>query len=211
MVHFVPLFKPAQNRNCILDARRSAEDRLEAAFERCILFDMLAVFIERRCADSPKLASSQRWLEEVGRIHRSFCSTCSDERMQFIYKKDNFAFRFDNLAYYRFEALFELAAEFAACNEGPQVKRKKLLILEAVWHVARNDALGQPFDDSGFPYARLSDEHGIVFSASREHLHDTADLLVPSNDRIELAGSRKRREIPRIFLEHLVLFFGVLV
>ena len=63
MVHFVPVFEPAKNRNRVLDRRLVHKHRLEAPFERGVLFDMLAVFIERRRADAVQLSARQHGLQ----------------------------------------------------------------------------------------------------------------------------------------------------
>ena len=59
-------------------------------------------------------------------------------------------------------------------------------------HVAAHDALREPFDDRRLADAGLADEHRIVLGAAREHLNDAADLFVAADDRIELAGARRR-------------------
>ncbi len=44
-------------------------NRLEAALQRSIGFDVLAIFIQGRGADHLKLAARQGRLENVGRVH----------------------------------------------------------------------------------------------------------------------------------------------
>ncbi len=45
---------------------------LEAALERGVLLDVLAVFVERGRADAMQLAARERRLEHVARVHRAF-------------------------------------------------------------------------------------------------------------------------------------------
>ena len=45
---------------------------------------------------------------------------------------------------------------------------------------------------------------------ARQHLNDAADLLVAADDRVELSSARQLGEIASVFLERLVLLFGVL-
>jgi hypothetical protein len=44
--------------------------------------------------------------------------------------------------------------------------------------------LGQTFDDGGLADAGFADEHGIIFGATRQHLHDPFSFACSANDRI---------------------------
>ena len=72
VVHLVALAQPAQDVDRVLHAGLAGEDRLEAARERRVLLDVLAVFVERRGADAAQLAARERGLEHVARVHRAF-------------------------------------------------------------------------------------------------------------------------------------------
>jgi hypothetical protein len=63
MVHFVAFFEAAQDRNRVFYRGLIDQDRLEAAFESGIFFDVFAVFIERRRADTVKFAARQHRFE----------------------------------------------------------------------------------------------------------------------------------------------------
>ncbi len=52
VVRFVTRLESAQDRDRVLDAWLANHDGLEAAFECGILFDVLAVLVERRRADA---------------------------------------------------------------------------------------------------------------------------------------------------------------
>ena len=51
VVHLVALLQPAQDRDRVLDRRLADVHLLEAALERGVLLDVLAVLVERRRAD----------------------------------------------------------------------------------------------------------------------------------------------------------------
>ena len=70
---------------------------------------------------------------------------------------------------------------------------------------------GEPFDDGRLADAGLADEHGIVLGAAREHLNDAANLLVASDDRIELAAARELGQVAPVFFERFVFRFGILI
>src|SRR6185437_12190384 len=114
--------------------------------------------------------------------------------------------RFD-LAEDRLEALLELATVFRAGDERTEIKRQQTLVLEALRHVAVDDAQRQAFGDGRLADARLADQHRIVLGAPRQHLDGAADFLVPANDRIELAVARLLRQVARVFLQRVIGIF----
>ena len=94
------------------------------------------------------------------------------------------------LAQHRLQPLLELAAIFRAGDERAHVERHQLLVLQALRHVAIDDAERQPLDDGGLADAGLADQHGVVLGAPAQHLDGAADLLVAADDRVELALAR---------------------
>jgi hypothetical protein len=71
VVQLVLLLDAAEDRDGVLDGRLADEDRLEAAGQRGVLLDVLAILVERGGADAMQLAAGQGRLEEVRRIHRA--------------------------------------------------------------------------------------------------------------------------------------------
>ena len=98
---------------------------------------------------------------------------------------------------------------FAPATIAPRSSATSRLFLQGLGHVALDDPLGEPLDDGGLADAGLADEHGVVLRTAREHLHDAADLLVPADDRVELALAGGGREVGAELLQRLVLALGV--
>ena len=106
--------------------------------------------------------------------------------MHLIDKQDGIFFcgqLFDDL----FDAFFKFAAVFGACDHAGQVKRDQPLIPQRLGYIAGNDFLRQTLDNSGFAHTRITDQCRIVFGAAGQNLDHALDLLIPSDDRIELA------------------------
>jgi hypothetical protein len=82
---------------------------------------------------------------------------------------------------------------------------------ERVRDVAVDDALSESLDDRRLANARLADQHRIVLGATGQHLHHAANLLVPTNDRIEFSLAGLVCEVAGVTLESLVLGLGCLV
>ena len=121
--------------------------------------------------------------------------------MQFVDKEHDLSLAFLHFRDDGFEPLFEFSAEFRACNEGTQVEGEEALVFQAFGNISRRDASRKSFDDGGFSDARLSDEHGIVFRAAAEYLHDAPYLFVASDNRIDFILTRKRGQIATEFFE----------
>ena len=108
------------------------------------------------------------------------------------------------------QPLLELAAVLGAGDHRAEVERDEALVLQALGHVAVDDAPGEALDDGGLADARLADEHRVVLRAARQHLDDAADLVVAADDRVELALAGRLGEVAAVLLERLELLLGVL-
>ena len=148
---------------------------------------MLAVLVERRRADAVQLAARERGLEHVGRVDRAFGAARADERVQLVDEEDDVAAGLGDLRQHGLQPLLELAAVLRAREQRAEVERHDALVLQALGHVAGDDAVGEPLDDRGLADARIADQHGVVLAPPREHLHDAPDLGVAADHRIELA------------------------
>ena len=102
------------------------------------------------------------------------------------------------------QPLLELAAIFRARNQRAEIERQQLLVLEALRHVAVDDAQREALDDGGLADAGLADQHGIVLGPARQHLDGAADFLVAADHRIELAVARRLGQVAGIFLQRVI-------
>jgi hypothetical protein len=66
-------------------------DRLEAALERGVLLDVLAVLVERGGADGLQLAAGQHRLEDAGGVDRALGGTGTDEGVHLVDEQDDVA------------------------------------------------------------------------------------------------------------------------
>ena len=208
VVLLVLVLEPAQDRDGVLDARLVDEDRLEAAGERRVLLDVLLVLVERGGADAVQLAARERGLEQVGGVHGAVGLAGADQGVHLVDEQDDAAVRRRHLLQHGLEPLLELAAILRARDQGAHVEGEQLLVLQALRHVAVDDALGQPLDDRGLADAGLADQHRIVLGAAGEHLDGAADFLVAADHRVDLAVARRLGEVAGIFLERVIGVLG---
>src|SRR5258708_3822830 len=100
VVDLVALLEAAQDRDRVLDRRLADEYRLEAALERRVLLDVLAVLVERGRADSAQLAPRERRLEHVRRVDRALGPARADEGVQLVAEEDHPALGLLDLLYH---------------------------------------------------------------------------------------------------------------
>jgi hypothetical protein len=88
VVYFVPLSQAPQDADGVFHARLAHYDRLEPAFERGVLLDVLAVLVERRGADRVQLTPGQHRLEHVRRVDGAFGGPGTDNGVQLVDEED---------------------------------------------------------------------------------------------------------------------------
>ena len=208
VVLLVLLLQAAQDRDGVLDRRLGDEDGLEAPRQRGVLLDVLAILVERGGADAVQLAARQRRLQQVAGIHGALGLAGADDGVQLVDEQDDAAALGLHLGQHGLQPLLELAAVLGAGDQGAHVERQQLLVLEALGHVALDDALGEALGDGGLADAGLADQHGIVLGAPRQHLDGAADLLVAADHRIDLALGGGGGEIAGIALERIIGLLG---
>ncbi len=71
VVHFVAFLEAAQDRDRVFDRRLFDQHLLEAPLERGVLFDVLAIFVERGRPDAVQFTTRQRRFQHIAGIHRT--------------------------------------------------------------------------------------------------------------------------------------------
>ncbi|VEH93125.1 Protein of uncharacterised function (DUF3170) (plasmid) [Tsukamurella tyrosinosolvens] len=195
VVRLVPVAQTLEDLDGVLDARLAHLDGLEAALQRGVLLDVLAVLVEGGRADGLQLAAGQLRLEDRRGVDRALGGTRTDERVQLVDEQDDVAAGVDLLEDLP-QALLEVTAVARAGHQGPEVQGVELLVLERLGHVAVDDRLREALDDGRLADAGLADQHRVVLRAPREHLHDALDLLGAADDRVQLALGRRGGQVP---------------
>ena len=89
VVGLVPLLESAEDRDGVFDVRLADVDLLEAALERGILLDELAVLVQRGRADQAQLAAGEHGLEHVGCRHGPLAAARAHEHVQLVDERDD--------------------------------------------------------------------------------------------------------------------------
>ena len=200
VVRLVALAQPLQDLDRVRDRRLVDLDRLEPAFERRVLLEVLAVLVERGGTDGLELTAREHRLEDRRRVDRTFGGTGTHERVQLVDEQDDVAACAD-LLQHLLQPLFEVTAVAGTGDECAEVEGVELLRVQRLGHIALDDVLREAFDDRGLAHARLADQHRVVLGTARQHLHDALDLALAPDDRIELLLARELREISTELVE----------
>ena len=201
VVRLVAVAQALEDLDGVRQRRLTHLDRLEAALERGVLLQVLAVLVERGGTDGLQLATGQHRLEDAGRVDRALGGTRTDQGVDLVDEQDDVAAGADLLEHL-LEALLEVTAVAGTGDQRTQVERVELLVLERLGHLALDDLLGQALDDGGLADAGLADQHRVVLGAAGEHLHDPLDLLLAPDDRVELALAGGLGQVAAELVEH---------
>ena len=210
VVDLVALLQPAQDRDGVLDGGLTDEDLLEAALERGVLLDVLAVLVEGGGADHAELTSGEHRLDHVAGVDRALGGAGADDGVQLVDERDDLAAAVGDLLQHRLEAVLELASVLGAGDHRADVQRDEPLVAEALGDVALHDPARQTLGDRGLADAGVTDQHRVVLGAAGQDLDDPSDLLVAADDRVEPTAAGFLGEVTPVPLERLVLVLGVL-
>src|SRR5579864_3171614 len=202
VMRLVPVAQPAQDLHGVVHRRLLDAHLLEAALERCVALEVLAVLVERRRADRLQLAAGESRLEDRRRVDRALSRAGADEIVQLVDEENDVAPLHD-LLHDLLQALLELAGILRARDERSEVERVDLLVLQQLRHLVGGDARSEPLDDGGLADAGLADQHGVVLRAARQDLHEPLDLRLAADDRVELALGRLLRQVAAELVEEL--------
>ena len=201
---FEPFPQAAQDRDGILHRGLIDEHRLEPAFQRRVLLDVLAVLVQGGRADHVQLTAGEHRLEHVPRVHRALGGARPDHRVQLVDEQQDAPVRRLHLIQDRLEALLELAAVLGPGHQRAHVEGEDGPVPQALGHVAAGDPLGQALDDRGLAHAGIAGQDGVVLGLAGQDLDHPPDLAVPADDRVELARLGVGDQVAAVLLQRLV-------
>ena len=124
---FVARLKALEDLYGFLSSGRLDHDLLKTPCKRVVFFDVFSIFVKSCRTYALDFTTSQSWLENVGRIDGSLCSTGSDERVKFV-DEQNGVLGSSNFVHHRFDAFFELSTILRSSNHHRQIENNDPLI-----------------------------------------------------------------------------------
>ena len=209
-MHLVAVLQSAQDADGVLHRRLADEHLLEAPLQCGVLFDVLAVLVERGGADQSQLAAGQHRLDHVAGVHRRLTGRAgAHDGVQLVDERDDLPGGVLDVVEDGLEPFLELAAVLGAGHHRAHVQGDHGLVAQALRHVAGDDALGQALHDRGLADAGLTDQHRVVLGATGQHLHDAANLVVPPDDWVEFAFAGPLGQVGGVLLQRLIGGLGI--
>ena len=126
MEDLIALFQAAEDGDGVLDRRLIDLHGLEAALERGVLFDILAVLVERRGTDAVQLAAGEHRLEQVAGVHAAFGLAGADNGVQLIDEQQDASLPLAHFLEHGLEPFLEFAAVLCARDQRAHVERSPM-------------------------------------------------------------------------------------
>ena len=159
---------------------------LESTLQGFVFLKVLLVFIQGGSTNGTQFSTSQRWLEDVGCVHGSACLPSTHQGVNFVDEEDDLPLTLHHNFHHAFKPFLKLALIFGTSNEGAHVERVKLLVLQVFRHIATDDTPCQSLHNGGLARSWFADKDWVVFCTATKNLQDSTNLLVTSDDGIEL-------------------------
>ena len=126
--------------------------------------------------------------------------------MQFVDEHDDLSCAVRHGLQYFLQTFFKLTAILGPGYQRSQVQGIQGFVLQTLRHVPRHDTAGQAFHDGGLAYTGFADEHRVVLLPAAQDLDGAADLVVTTDDRIQLALPGSCRQILTKLFQRLLAF-----
>ena len=190
VVDLVALAEAAQDRDRLLDRRLVDDDRLEAALQRGVLLDVLAVLVEGRRADRVELAARQHRLEQVARVHRAFGGAGAHDGVELVDEEDDSP----SASLISLRTALRRSSNspryLAPAISAPRSSETTCFSLSVSGTSPRTIRWARPSTIAVLPTPGSPIRTGLFLVRRDEDLDDPANLLVTADDRIERAGPR---------------------
>ena len=202
--HLVPLLQATQNGDGILHRGFIHLHRLEPALQSGVLFNILAVLVQRRRADAVQLAPSQHGFQEVARVHAALGLSCAHNGVQFIDEQDDLALGLLHLVQHSFQPFLKLAPVLGARDQRTHIQRENGLVLQLFGDVLLHDSLGKSLGNGGFAHAGFADENRVILRLPGQNADNVPDFLIPADHRIHLLLSCPLDQIGAVLFQRVI-------
>ena len=201
MVGFIPGAQPTKHLNSCLNTRLTNKYRLKAPLQSLILLNELTVFVQSGGADTLQLTVSQRWFKHITGINSSLSRPSPDYSMHLINEQYYFALCLPNLIHHRLKPLLKLTSELAPCHQCPHIQSHYLAPLKGIGNIVSHNLLCQPLSNGSLAHPGIANNHRVILGPPGKYLHHPANLIVPTDNRVELALTGKLSQVTTILLQ----------
>ena len=197
-----------QDFHRVLDRWLVHVDFLETTSKCAVFFEMLAELFVGGRPHAAQLTALQCRFQQVGRIHRTARGrTRTDHSVDFVDEQNGIVVVFE-FGHNRLETLFEITTITGSSEKGAHVEAEDRRFRQHLGHFAVYDLAGKAFGDSGFTNARITNEKRVVFTAAAKHLNAAFNLVIATDQRINVPLRGFRVQVHAVFGKSGVFRFG---
>ena len=129
--------------------------------------------------------------------------------MDFVDENQCIAIVFSQVVQHAFQAFFKFTTVFCTGNQSRQIQNQKAFVTQRFRYFAVDDTLCQTFNNSGFTYTRLTNQHRVVFGTALQYLNRTTNFIITTDNRVELTITGALSQIKCVFFQSISLVFGI--
>ena len=128
--------------------------------------------------------------------------------MHLVDEQDHFTFGMGDFVQHRLQAFLEFTAVLRTGDQGTHIQRHQLLVGNRIRNVTIDDAQGQTFGNRGLTHTGVTNQNRVILGPARQNLHRAANFIVATDNRVDLALTRRFGQVASIFLERVITFLG---
>ena len=200
MVVFIFFLQSTQDRNRFRGRRLIDHHHLETTLQGLVGLKILLVLIQGRRTDGPQFAAGQGRLQDIGRIHGAGGLSGTHQGVDFVDEEDDLALAVNDFLDDALEPFLKFALVFRTGDQGTHIQRIDEFVLQVFRDLAIDDLLGDALGDRGLAHTRLADQDRVVLGPAAQDLEHPADLVVTTDDRIQLPFGSQFVEVSGKFL-----------
>ena len=209
VVQFIALFEATEDGNSRFHRGLLDQNLLKPALERGVFFDVLAIFVKCRRADTVQFSPREGGFEHVACVHRAFGLAGTNHGVDLVNKHNRAAFVFGHITEHALEALFELTPIFRTGQQGGEIERQHALFLKPLGYGAVDNPLRKPFDNRRFTDTGFTDQHRVIFGASLQDLDRPTNFIIAPDYGVELALARALSQVDGVLAQGIALGISV--
>ena len=178
---------------------------LEAAGERLVAGEGLAVLLPGGGADAAQGAVLEGRLEQVGGVHGAAAGAAGAHDGVDLVDEEHRVPLLGERRQHRLQPVLEVAAVAGAGDQRAHVEPVDPGVAERLGDLPLGDAQGQTFDQGGLADSRISHVDRVVLPPPLEDVEGAQDLLVAADQRIDAAAAGEVGEVLGEGLEGVAL------
>src|SRR2546425_149423 len=144
---------------------------------------MFAIFVQSGCPDAVQLATSQCRFEHVGSADSTLCSSCADNRVQFV-DKENHIIGLLQFLKNGLDTLLKLSTEHRSGNHATDVQGNNAFAKQVGRNTAFVNTTGQALHNGGLTYTRLTNEYRVILLTTSQYGDYPAKLTLTACCRV---------------------------